>query len=88
MEEFERFKAVAEANPSILNVEFFTFENFMRAHTQVITRCFGSITQETMLVPFADQANHHVTDNEVQFFNRRLTKKFLEADGDLEAIEC
>ena len=52
-EEFERFKAIAEENPDVLNVDFFTMENYMRAHIQVTTRCFGT-PEETMLVPFAD----------------------------------
>ena len=59
----------------------------MRAHTQVVTRCFGS-PKETMLIPFADQANHHVTDNEVQFLNLTLTKKFLEAKEKDEELDC
>ena len=59
----------------------------MTAHTQVVTRCFGS-SKGTILIPFADQANHHVTDNEVQFFNVRLTKKFLEAKEKDESVTC
>ena len=63
----------------MLKPEFFTFENFMKAHTQVITRCFGTPT-EIMMVPFADCANHHVTDNEFHVLNVRLNEKHIEAE--------
>ena len=77
-EEFELFLEVAAAHSDVLDVSFFTYANFMRAHTQVTTRCFGTAT-EIMVVPFADCANHHVTDSEFHLLNHRLAMKHLEA---------
>ena len=59
----------------------------MKAHTQVVTRCFGTPT-EIMCVPFADCANHHVTDNEFHVINLRLAKKGLEAENNQTEPEC
>ena len=62
-EEFEELLEVARDNPDCLNAEYFTFENYKTAHYQVVTRCFGYAIPELSLVPFADQLNHHTTDN-------------------------
>ena len=59
----------------------------MKAHTQVVTRCFGTPT-EIMVVPFADCANHHVTDNEFHVLNVRLTKLAVEAEKTKQEPEC
>lgn len=47
----------------------------MEAHTLVVTRCFGYSLPQMMVVPFADCANHHATDNQYEMFNSRLTKQ-------------
>ena len=39
------------------------------------TRCFGYAIPELSLVPFADNANHHTTDNQYELFNSRLATK-------------
>ena len=77
-EEFEMFLEVANENSDVFDVSFFTYANFMKAHTQVTTRCFGTPT-EIMVVPFADCANHHVTDSEFHLLNQRLAAKHLES---------
>ena len=77
-EEFEMFLEIAKENSAVFDVSFFTYANFMRAHTQVTTRCFGTPT-EIMVVPFADCANHHVTDSEFHLLNHRLAAKHLES---------
>jgi hypothetical protein len=56
--EFAEVVKVAEANADCLRVDFFTFENYMRAHYHVGTRCFGYAIPDLSLVPFADNANH------------------------------
>ena len=74
-EEFDEIMAVANANPDCLNLEAFTFDNYLRAHYQVGTRCFGYAIPELSLVPFADNCNHHTTDNAYELFNSRLSTK-------------
>jgi hypothetical protein len=55
--------AVAEKYTNIINLQKFTFELFVEAHTLVCTRCFGYSIPYLMLVPLADCANHHAVDN-------------------------
>ena len=74
-EEFENVLKVARANSDCLDLAFFTFENYRWAHYQVGTRCFGYAIPELSLVPFADNANHHTTDNQYELFNSRLATK-------------
>ena len=62
-DEFENVLKVAQGNPDCLDLPFFTLENYITAHYQVGTRCFGYAIPELSLVPFADNANHHTTDN-------------------------
>ena len=79
VDEFKEVQAVAQMNADCLKVEAFTFENYMRAHYHVSTRCFGYAIPELSLVPFADNANHHTTDNLYEVFNFRINAK-LEKD--------
>lgn len=71
-EEYEEVLEVAHANADCLKVEAFTFENYVKAHYHVSTRCFGYAIPELSLVPYADMANHHTTDNCYEMFNIRL----------------
>ncbi len=60
--------------PESVNEERFTFEIFQEAHTLCVTRCFGFSLPYLMLVPLADCANHHATDNQYELFNSRLSR--------------
>lgn len=40
-----------------------------------VTRCFGYSLPYLMMVPLADCANHHATDNQYELFNARLSRK-------------
>mgnify|MGYP000867429786 CR=1 FL=1 len=71
-EEFEIIMEVVEKNTDCLNPEDFTFDRFVEAHTLVVTRCFGYSLPSLFLVPLADCANHHTTDNQYELFNARL----------------
>ena len=50
----------------------FTLETFTRAFTMVMTRSFGWNIPFNMLVPFADNINHHCVESYHQLFNARL----------------
>jgi len=73
-EEFEILLNIAKLYPESCNVEKFTFDIFMQAHTLTVTRCFGYSLPYLMLVPLADCANHHATDNQYELFNSRLSR--------------
>ena len=68
-EQFEEVLEIVQQNADCLNVEFWTLENWMKAHYQVGTRCFGYAVPEISLVPYADNANHHTTDNQYELLN-------------------
>lgn len=57
------------------NAHLFSFDLFMEAHTMSVTRCFGYSLPYLMMVPLADCANHHATDNQYELFNARLSRK-------------
>ena len=40
------------------------------------------------MVPFADCANHHVTDNEFHLLSRKLTQKLLESEKNKQEPDC
>ena len=61
--EFEALYEVASLYPHIINIETFTEANFRQAFTICVTRCFGWSLPSTMVVPFADCANHFIIDN-------------------------
>ena len=61
--EFGEIRDVALVETDCLKLESFTFEAFMKANYHVGTRVFGYALPELSLVPFADMANHHTTDN-------------------------
>ena len=81
--EHEEVLEVARQNPDCLNEEAFTFENYLRSHHHVSTRCFGYAIPELSLVPFADMANHHTTDNLYEVFNFRLQAKLVKDKNSL-----
>ena len=62
-EEYEICFNIAKQYPQLIPYKKFTFDLFMEAHTMVVTRCFGYSLPYLMMVPFADCANHHATDN-------------------------
>lgn len=75
-EEFEEMLEVAEANIECFdNISGFTFENYVTASYHASTRCFGYAVPGLALVPFADMANHHTTDNWYEVFNLRISSK-------------
>ena len=73
-EEFAMIMDVVQQNQDCVNPEDFTLERFIEAHTLVVTRCFGYSLPSLFLVPLADCANHHTTDNQYELFNSRLDK--------------
>ena len=77
-EEFEILFVVASQYPKDICLDKFTFDTFMEAHTLVVTRCFGYSLPYLMIVPFADCANHHATDNQYELFNSRLSMQSKE----------
>ena len=86
-DEFEEVLEVAEANADCLNLEAFTFENYVRAHYHVSTRCFGYAIPELSLVPYADMANHHTTDSVYEMFNIRIASKMHKDPDSLNGRE-
>ena len=72
-DEFDLIHEIASRYPDAINIEKFTFDRFLEAHTLVCTRCFGYSLPYLMIVPFADCANHHATDNQYELFNSRLS---------------
>jgi hypothetical protein len=73
-EEYEILLNIVKLYPESVNEEKFTFEIFIEAHTLCVTRCFGFSLPYLMLVPLADCANHHATDNQYELFNSRLSR--------------
>lgn len=71
-DEFEVAYDIAKQYPDAICTEKFTFDVFLEAHTLVCTRCFGYSLPYLMIVPFADCANHHATDNQYELFNSRI----------------
>lgn len=49
--------------PELIDISKFTRENFDLAFTITVTRCFGWSLPSTMIIPFADCANHFIIDN-------------------------
>ena len=76
-EEYEEALEMAEKYEHLINCELFTFENYKRAYSLVMTRAFGWSLPYMMLVPFADNCNHYCIENYFELFNSRLTKRVL-----------
>ena len=62
-EEYKLLEQVARKFPKTFNLEAWSRKLFDKAFTTVVTRCFGWSMPSTMLVPFADNMNHHVIDS-------------------------
>lgn len=86
-EEFGELRDAALANSDCINIDSFTFEMYMKANYHVGTRCFGYAIPELSLVPFADNANHHTTDNQYEMFNFRISNKMRQDMNSLTEIE-
>jgi hypothetical protein len=61
--EFIALLEIANLYPSIIRLEGFTESHFKLAFTITVTRCFGWSLPNTMIIPFADCANHFIIDN-------------------------
>ena len=46
-----------------------TLENFLFTYDMVAARCFGWTLPGTMIVPYADLANHHNSDTSHEMFH-------------------
>jgi len=64
----------------LINPDLFTFELYKRAYSLVMTRAFGWSVPYMMLVPMADNCNHHCVENYFELFNARLSKKMLNGE--------
>lgn len=62
-EEYELLYSVAKKYPKLFKLENWSRKLFDKAFTTVVTRCFGWSMPSTMIVPFADNMNHHVIDS-------------------------
>lgn len=61
--------------PDIIDIKSFTEKNFKLAFTVTVTRCFGWSLPYTMVIPFADCANHFIIDNQYEMYSKRLHEK-------------
>jgi len=79
-EEYEEAMEIAKAYPDLIDLTQFTLENYRRAYCLVMTRAFGWSLPYMMLVPFADNLNHHCVDNQFEMFNSQLAKRGFDDD--------
>lgn len=86
-EEYSEAYAIAIKYKHLINPEKFTLENYKRAMSLVMTRVFGWNVPYMMLVPFADNLNHHCVENYFELFNYRLTKRWLKNERDFNNHE-
>lgn len=54
--------------PEFANI---TREIFFDTYDMVVSRCFGWSLPGTMMIPYADLANHHNSDTQYEMFNPR-----------------
>ena len=71
---------IASLYPDVIDIKSFTEKNFKLAFTTCVTRCFGWSLPYTMVIPFADCANHFIIDNQYELFNSRLHSKKIDSD--------
>ena len=76
--EYQALYEIASLYPELIDINGFTEANFKKAFTVTVTRCFGWSLPYTMVVPFADCANHFIIDNQYEMCNRRLDEKSRE----------
>ena len=70
--EYEALYEIASLYPDLIDITKFTRENFDLAFTVTVTRCFGWSLPYTMIIPFADCANHFIIDNQYEMVNTKL----------------
>ena len=73
--------------PDIIDIKTFTEKNFKLAFTVTVTRCFGWSLPSTMVIPFADCANHFIIDNQYEMYNRVLHQKKVKDAANLTKSE-
>eukprot|EP00826_Nyctotherus_ovalis_P063358 TRINITY_DN9288_c0_g1_i11.p1 TRINITY_DN9288_c0_g1~~TRINITY_DN9288_c0_g1_i11.p1 ORF type:complete len:207 (+),score=63.78 TRINITY_DN9288_c0_g1_i11:225-845(+) len=73
-EEWLEVRAVLEKYPLTFSLEKISKEMFVFAYGNVVTRCFGWSLPCTMVVPFADAANHSSIDGDNELFDIQLHK--------------
>ena len=61
--EYQALYEIASMYPQLIDISTFTEQNFKKAFTITVTRCFGWSLPYTMVIPFADCANHFIIDN-------------------------
>ena len=71
---------IAKKYPDLISLKNFTKETYFRASYCVMSRCFGWAVPNIMLVPMADNCNHHCVENSFELFNSRLAKRMLAKD--------
>ena len=74
---FEEAYEVACKYKHLIDPAKFNFDTYKKAHSLVVTRSFGWSVPYLMLVPMADNCNHHCVENYFELFNSRLTKRML-----------
>ena len=70
--EYQALYEIACMYPDLIDATQFTEAYFKKAFTVTVTRCFGWSLPHTMVIPFADCANHFIIDNQYEMFNKRL----------------
>ena len=65
----------------------FDIQNYARAHSLVMTRAFGWNIPNMMLVPMADNCNHHCIENYFELVNSRLTTRALKGETSFNNFE-
>jgi len=76
-EEYESALEIAQNYPNLIDLKKFTLETYKRAYSLVMTRAFGWTTPYMMLVPVADNLNHHCVESQFELFNSRLGRRML-----------
>lgn len=85
--EYQCLYEIASLYPSILSLEDFTKERFKLAFTITVTRCFGWSLPHTMVIPFADCANHFIIDNQYEMHNRDLTLRKMKTEKEGRSVD-
>lgn len=58
---------------------------FFDTYDMVVSRCFGWSLPGTMMIPYADLANHHNSDTQYELFNPKM--HFKEVSSEESGIE-
>lgn len=66
--EYQVLQEIAAAYSDKIDAESFTWQNFKKAFTMCVTRCFGWSLPHTSVIPLADCANHFIIDNQYEMF--------------------